>query len=229
MRVVWWPGLVQHVDREVPWVQEKETIMNHRELDCLIIGFSVGALAFLWLGYKLRQRVERWHARREQRAHQRVLGRQVRQSSKHIPFGNLNDPLGLHKMTGRTAGDIAARAEQDARQVMQKQKITNTNVHWIPIMSRKRLLKVTQLTELEAEKLTEELQDIMPAAVSYDQVKAVAMTGHSSREDAIACLTGAGYKRSTAEAMLDACTPLERASGLEHWVATALRRAVTKP
>lgn len=174
--------------------------MNHRELDCLIIGFSVGALAFLWLGYKLRQRVERWHARREQRTHQ----------------------CGFHKMTGRTAGDIAARAEQDARQVMQRQKIIplkrDPNTGRTRDMSRKHLLEVTQLTEPEAEKLTEEWRDAWPAVAD-----------HTVREEALVCLTGAGYKRAVAEAALDACTPLDRAGGLEHWVAAALRQAVAKP
>jgi hypothetical protein len=38
--------------------------MNNREIDMLIVGFSVGALVFLWVGYRLRVHVERWHARR---------------------------------------------------------------------------------------------------------------------------------------------------------------------
>lgn len=201
--------------------------MNHRELDCLIIGFSVGALAFLWIGYQLRKRVERWYARREQRAHQRALGRQSRQSSKSIPFGDLSDPLGFHKMTGRTAGDIAMATEQDARRMIKRQKIIPL-VKWNPTPPD----GAQHPREVPVIKIVGD-HDRGPwehhGALADDVARREATCRRAIREEALVCLTSAGYKRATAETALDACTLTERAGGLESWIAAALRRAATKP
>lgn len=52
--------------------------MTNREFDLLCIGFSIGALSFLWLGYQLRIRVERWQNRRS--------SKRWRQAAKTTPF-----------------------------------------------------------------------------------------------------------------------------------------------
>lgn len=48
--------------------------MTNRELDTFIIGFAIGSIACLWLGYRLRVRVERWQSRRAERHRARVRG-----------------------------------------------------------------------------------------------------------------------------------------------------------
>ncbi len=45
------------------------------------------------------------------------------------------------------------------------------------------------------------------------------------RDDVIAALMGAGYKKSDAEKAADACSMVERAHGLEAWTVAALRNA----
>lgn len=45
------------------------------------------------------------------------------------------------------------------------------------------------------------------------------------RDDVIAALMGAGYKKGDAEKAADACSMVERAHGLEAWTAAALRNA----
>lgn len=45
------------------------------------------------------------------------------------------------------------------------------------------------------------------------------------RDEVIAALTGAGYKKADAVKAVDACSLAERASGPEHWTIAALRHA----
>jgi hypothetical protein len=45
------------------------------------------------------------------------------------------------------------------------------------------------------------------------------------RDEVIAALTGAGYKKADAIKAVDACSLAERASGPEHWTVAALRHA----
>jgi hypothetical protein len=45
------------------------------------------------------------------------------------------------------------------------------------------------------------------------------------RDDVVAALMGAGYKKADAVKATDACSMVERASGVEHWTVAALRNA----
>lgn len=171
----------------------------NKELDCLIIGFSVGSLASLWVGYWLRGRVERWRNRRSmKRSYAQALG-------------------------ADTVVSIKQTHEQGARQVLSgKPRV-------IPLEKRR------SRDPLAAETLYRRPQQIpvVPSAALLREAELDAQrakeTARIIREDAVAALTGAGYKRAAAEAALDACTLAERAGGLESWVACALRRAAAKP
>lgn len=174
----------------------------NKELDCLIIGFSVGSLASLWVGYWLRGRVERWRNRRSmKRSYAKALGadtvlsiKQTREQGAHQVLSGKPRVIPLEKRRSR---DPLATETLYHRPAPQQ----------IPIIPPADAL----LRDLELDK---------------QQAKE---TARIIREDAVAALTGAGYKRAAAEAALDACTLAERAGGLESWVACALRRAAAKP
>ncbi len=202
--------------------------MTNRELDVLIIGFSVGSLASLWLGYHLRKRVERWQTRRRQRAD---LQHDARKSAKHIPFGDLSSVF---------------PAKQDARQGMRRQEIISLKPRdsEYPTLRRTRapmervIIPIIKLPSADngyhVPSDNERVANTMAASIpslpydqSYDRepmIRAVEETAHAIRTDAVAALTGAGYKLRDALAALDACMLVERAGGLESWVAAALRR-----
>lgn len=83
----------------------------NRELDCLIIGFAFGALLFLWVGYALRGRVERWRRRsappqprRDARAPHvsRVASHPVEQSARRV----LRDKPRIIPLTTRGADPV---------------------------------------------------------------------------------------------------------------------------
>lgn len=178
--------------------------MTNRELDVLVLGFSVGALASLWAGYQLRVRVERWRARREDRARQRS----ARRRAKSIPFDGSNLPAlyaqNAHRvLTGKPR--LVPLSKRDPNTGRTRDQ--HADLQRIPISSRE--LDPSEVARICATSKQEE-------------------TARTVREDALAALVGAGYKRAVAEAALDACTPEERAGGLESWVAAALRRAVSK-
>lgn len=46
-----------------------------------------------------------------------------------------------------------------------------------------------------------------------------------NRDEVVAALVGAGYKKTAANAAVDACSLAERASGVEAWTVCALRHA----
>ena len=183
----------------------------NKELDCLIIGFSVGSLASLWFGYWLRGRVEDWRYRRSmKRSYAKARAADTVLSIKQVP-------------------------EQRARQVLSgKPRV-------IPLPKRDPEVghehhRVERPIPLPCDSFHEPgspSQQIPPADallrdLELDKQQAKE-TARIIREDAVAALTGAGYKRAAAEAALDACTLVERAGGLESWVACALRRAAAKP
>lgn len=192
--------------------------MNNPEFDTFVIGLAVGGSTCLWLGYRLRVRVERWRAGRAVRASKRA-----RQAAKHIPF-----PL-------PGAGTIPA--EQDARAVLRKPR-------HVPLDKRPKVNPQAPWVSPSAEiipivdpdKVSVAPIPIAPGGVGHpptqhdlDEARVVAAeTVRIIRADALAALTGAGYKRAAAEAALDACTMVERAGGLEHWVAAAFRRLAAK-
>ena len=160
--------------------------MTNREIDLLVIGFSVGSLVNLWLGYRLRVRVERWQAGRAKR---------WRRRAKTTPFPS--------------PGYDAIPFCLDTRVVLKKPR-------HVPLARR----------DLNTERTTPSHTDFQRIPITCNSSMA-AETTHLIREDALAALTGAGYKRAAAEAALDACTMVERAGGLESWVAAALRRAAS--
>lgn len=192
----------------------------NKELDCLIIGFAAGALASLWVGYWLRGRVERWHSgratRRQARAREHdfpttVAGnRETRRGARHIPFGDLSDsPTGRRPPAPPPFQPIPPTKRRDLEH---------------PTLRAAPRIPIAVLRERSAASPA----DALLADLDADRARA-AETARIIREDAVAALTGAGYKRAAAEAALDACTFVERAGGLESWVASALRRAAAKP
>jgi len=192
--------------------------MTNREIDCLIMGIAAGGTTCLWLGYQLRVRVERWKAGRAVRASKRA-----RQDSKHIPFPSPG------------AGTVPS--EQDARAVLRKPRHVpldkrpkvNPRAPWVS-PSAEPIPVVRGPSKVDPIPLPRATGGASRADASdLDDARLVAAeTVRQIREDALATLTGAGYKRAAAEAALDACTMVERASGLEHWVAAAFRRLATK-
>jgi hypothetical protein len=195
----------------------------NKELDCLIIGFSVGSLASLWVGYWLRGRVERWRRGRSARAHERAIG-PARRDAKHIPFTHARDEHSALDVVGRPR-------EQRVRNVLSgKPRV-------IPIPKRDDAEvghehhRVKQPIPLPCDSFHE--PGSIPSAAFLRGAELDALqakeTARIIRDDAVAALTGAGYKRAAAEAALDACTLAERAGGLESWVACAFRRAAAKP
>lgn len=194
--------------------------MTRPERDTLIIGFSVGALAFLWIGYRLRVRVERWHARR-------VAHRQARVREHDFPV-----------TTGRAR---RPSSEQNARSVLANRpqpRVIPIN-RFVPFdlwPGTDVKINLDPSTGVVITGTTGDPTKVDPAPIpvaprghfeTFDEAdKRVA--AETARADALAALTGAGYKRPAAEAALDACTLAERAGGLESWVAAALRRATSK-
>jgi hypothetical protein len=190
----------------------------NKELDCLIIGFSVGSLASLWIGYWLRGRVERWRRGRTPRVHERALG-PSRRDAKHIPFTLASDEHSALDVVGRPR-------EQRVRNMLSgKPRV-------IPLEKRRSRDPLAAET-LYRRPAPQQIPIIPPADALLRDLELDAQqakeTARIIREDAVAALTGAGYKRAAAEAALDACTLVERAGGLESWVACALRRAAAKP
>lgn len=199
--------------------------MTNREIDCVIIGFSVGALAFLWVGYKLGERVERWRSGRA--AKQRA----ARSAAKSVPFDGSNLPASCAPSTRRVLAERPGviplkRRDLENPTLRQLKRDPNTgrtrdhhaNVQRIPI-------PIVGLAE--ATQNMQGFEDSWPSLADAAKRQA-AETSSTVREDALAALTGAGYKRAAAEAALDACSLAERAGGLESWVAAALRHASAK-
>lgn len=194
--------------------------MTGPERDTLIIGFSVGALAFLWIGYRLRVRVERWHARRAAIAQARVRE---------------------HDFPRATGRPRRPPSEQNARSVLanrpQPQLIPiNRFVPFDLWPGTDVKINLDPSTGVVITGMTGDPTKVDPAPIpiasrghfeTFDEAdKWVA--AETTRADALAALTSAGYKRPAAEAALDACTIAERAGGLESWVAAALRHATSK-
>jgi hypothetical protein len=181
--------------------------MTNRELDCLIIGFSVGALASLWVGYWLRKRVERWNTRRQQRA--------ARRYAKHIPFGDLSS---------------VPRSEQDARRVIRRSDVMPLRKRDSEHPTLRRTRTPMERVAIPIVKPTNESPHVIATEIPSLPYAANIVTTSTIRMDAIAAITSVGYKHQIAETALDACTLVERAGGLESWIAAALRRLVaTKP
>lgn len=212
----------------------------NRELDCLIIGFAIGALLFLWVGYWLRVRVERWHTR-STKAFDPYLRKTTRGSARSIPFGQLSEQ---------------AAPEQSARRVMRRAAVmpiakqrqpvpTLTDSDAVPthVASRSDDRPWTKPPKPSTPVFKFDPTVEPPGHTHYDvdpdrvcvlceaeaEAKEAKETALAIRRDALAALTGAGYKKTAAEAALDECTMTERASGLEHWVAAAFRRLAATP
>lgn len=205
--------------------------MTNREIDCVIMGLAAGGTTCLWLGYQLRVRVERWKAGRVARASKRV-----RRDAKHIPFPS--------------PGADSVPSEQDARAVLGKPRkipLKSNRTGWpnVETSSEQRATYQWVSPSAEAIPVVRDPSKVDPIPLpraptgagrfltsieAIEDARVVAAeTARQFREDALAALTGAGYKRAAAEAALDACTMVERAGGLESWVAAALRRAAAKP
>lgn len=176
--------------------------MTNREIDCLVMGAAVGGTTCLWIGYKLRQRVERWRtgrrARREARDREHDFPTTVaigRRAAKTIPF-----PL---------PGAGTAASEQLARRVLADRPRV------IPLEKRDPRARRWQ-------------KDVPHWS---DPRSEVAQTAQAIRKDAVDALMDAGFKKVEAVDAVDTCSLVERAGGLESWIAAALRHAtaVKKP
>lgn len=221
--------------------------MSHRELDTFIIGFAIGSIACLWLGYRLRVRVERWQARRRPKyIHTRTVeGRSPpsRQDAKSMLRAPRIIPLERRVVRSRPASPsaevipiIKGTPHPADPGFTISPGWTNGHDHkWpaeIPIAPNGSNRDAAD----EAAKLVDEWRDAWPevARISDNQMRELEVRAEASetarqiREDALAALTGAGYKRRDAEVALDSCTLVERAGGLESWVAAAFRRAASK-
>lgn len=195
--------------------------MTNREFDTFIIGLSIGALAFLWVGYRLRIRVERWQSRRlMKRSYDKARAADTVVSIRQ------DDSIGRGSPT-YASKTVTAGASQDARVVLKNKKprviplakqdpdaerMTHTYFQRIPIFKPPTAPSDVPLVDRHWS------HPDNPANVAAREI----------RRDAYAALVDSGFGRAAAVAALDACTPEERAGGLESWVAAALRRAASK-
>ncbi|HEY8926196.1 MAG TPA: hypothetical protein VIU64_17560 [Polyangia bacterium] len=193
--------------------------MTNREIDCLVMGLAAGGTTCLWLGYKLRQRVERWQAGRARRA---------RRGAKPTLVPIPDVVVGINQ-----------RPEQSARRVLvarnrvipltPKRHVVYTDVAGDPTKVAPAPIPIAPLSREGAEEIAALWRGAWPDVARISDTKMRELEDSAVRRDAVAALTGAGYKRAAAEAAVDACSPEERAGGLESWVAAAFRRASAKP
>jgi hypothetical protein len=179
--------------------------MTNREFDLLCIGFSIGSLSFLWLGYQLRMRVERWQARRSTM--------RARQTAKTTPFpspgyGTIPSELIQERLQRRVIRDkprvIPLERKRPSLAVVPDGDPSDyaiapgwTREHYVDEIAKSR-----------------EITDDLCQKATY--------------AEAINALVSSGYKKVAAVAAVDACTLAERAGGLESWIAAAFRRAASK-
>lgn len=192
----------------------------------LIIGFAVGALVFLWVGCWLGLRVGRWRSERERRTSKRgvplghdVVERVVQRAdkpplmklAKTVPFDFSNLPVkdfarSLTTLTGVVPiAKTVPRPAQDARVVLAKPRV-------VPIGGRPAPREVSS-DALENPRDTGMVVEL----ATQDDVYL----------DVVSVLVASGFKRSEAMTAAKACTPAERAGGLEAWTAAAIRGAAS--
>jgi len=191
--------------------------MTNREFDVLTIGFAVGALTFLWLGYRLRARVERWHARGREKA---LAARRAARSS---PFGDLSGSFPLAQSVRRVLADRPPASK------FQRIPLMRRGPHGVPgeLPSGSEVADAQPEVGREVDARTSVEEAGYLALSADDRRRQGAETAAAIRKDAVAVLVGAGYKRPVAEAALDACSLVERAGGFESWVAAAFRNAAS--
>ncbi len=176
--------------------------MTSREIDTMVMGFAVGALACLWLGYRLRVRVERWLSRRSGPV-KRVPAGTFARETKHIPFG------GVHNVP---------RSPQEARQMMRRQSIPLRVVRGLDAERT-----INHHVDMQRIPITRSLGVEALASASY---RKVVNESDADRHLVIETLTSAGYRKVAAVVAVDACAAEERVS-VEAWTVAALRNAST--
>lgn len=196
--------------------------MTNREFDTLILGFAVGSFFCLWLGYRIGMHAERWKIERSAR---RAQSKNLRQHAKNIPFPKPGETIFLDHQK-RVDGHDRLSKRSDV------------------LVGPPQVIPLNKLKKWPTNRFDSDPSETNPAQpkdrqfirisdnefARVDDTKAEAdETTRLVRMDAIAAITGAGYKRATAETALDACTLAERAGNLETWVASALRRLTAKP
>lgn len=218
--------------------------MTNREFDALIMGFAVGSLACLWLGYRLRVRVERWHARGRERE---LAARRVKLPRPIDDLGGEHLPLA--QSVRRVIADRPRRPASELQRIpivpimdraprMSAEEAGLASISRIPLEQRRVPLLDEALRSSDGKsksftaivvpsgpgisKIPLELRELPDAEAER---LLASKTAAEIRRDAVAAIVGAGYKRPVAEAALDACSLAERADGLEQWVAAALRHA----
>lgn len=180
--------------------------MTQREFDVLCIGFCIGAILFLWIGYRLRRRVERvekgwWGTTRR-------VGTKL-----PVPAVAGQDyPVPLPK-----------RAPPRAQPNPKRRPLP----HRLPIADAVRGAAAERAAGAKAAR-----DHNVPIPIPADIAQVVLDVGdgsyhHKDYEDVVAALTGAGYARASATLAVAACTAGERAAGIEQWTIAALRRAAS--
>lgn len=180
--------------------------MTSREFDTLVIGLGAGAPLGMWIGYKLRQAIERARAVREARV-------AARRASKHTPFGGLSETL------------QSRHHEQKARMVMVRRQ------QFIPIAKHVTASDAEKLTNDWREAWPEVARAAKAEAGEFQKFddldkERAAASAKEQRAEVVAALVGAGYKKVAAVVAVDACTLAERAGGVESWAVAAFRHAL---
>lgn len=103
--------------------------MTNRQFNVLIVCIGVSWIALMWLGYKLRQWVERWQDRRA-----RVRDRERRFAEKYGRVGVAAEAI---------AAGTRLASEQDARQMLKEQKV-------IPLVPKARRMARTDSDAFKA-------------------------------------------------------------------------------
>lgn len=192
--------------------------MTNREFDVFIIGLAIGGLACLWVGYWIGARVTRW---RLERAARHALPKNMRRYAKNIPFPKPGEDIRFEKSHAKDFGSHQAIPLDRPRQAL----VLDRGPQAIPLPAAP-----SGFTRYLQPKACQFIRISNDEFIRVDDTKAEAdETAHLNRADAVAAITGVGYKRTAAEAALDACSLAERAGDLEAWVASALRRLATKP
>lgn len=188
--------------------------MTNRELDTFIVGFAIGSIVCLWLGYRLRVRVERWQARR----HAKRVARN-REHDFPTTIGHGRRAIKTIPLSSPNAGAISL--PQDVRIVLRKPRR-------IPLERR----PVNPNAEvIDPDKAPVASIPIAPGGYAISPGR-IGPNDHAVvdelRAEVIAALVGSGYRRFDAGTAVDACTFAERSGGLESWAAAAFRRAASK-
>lgn len=183
--------------------------MTNRQFNVLIVCIGISWIALMWIGYKLRQWVERWQDRRGTRRWRWLAERYTGAAAEAI-----------------TAGTRVA-TEQDARRVLKGQKIKTIPLHSDVDPNTGRTRMQPPIQRIPREVPPSAGFAIPPGWLPKEPSSDRDLRAGELHKDAIAALVSSGFKHTLAVTAVHACAPEERVD-LETWVAAAIRRAVSK-